>query len=158
MIVVSFDLLAMPGESLALRKPCPDARKLWDMLFQAHHGQIILLSVDNPSMDVLSHWLKTEGYKPAVVDISRDSGPEAKHDRLQALQAGYGRIRFYYDTEPRAVAYALREGIPSLLFANPSVPRPEWSVDKVVRSWDSVVEELEHQRLKQSEATWGDIE
>lgn len=158
MILVSFDLLALPGESLALRKPCPEGRRLWNMLWQAHHGQVALLVVGNPSMEVLAHWLKTEGYKPSVIDISRDDGPDAKHIRIQALQAAFGKIRFYYDTDPRAVALSLHEGIPSLLFANPLLPRPEWGSDKTIRAWDAVVEEIERQQVKHNEATWGDIE
>ena len=128
------------------------------MLFQTNHGQIAMLAVDNPSMEVLAHWLKTEGYKPAVIDISRDDGPHAKHARIQALQAAYGRIKLYLDTDPLAVALALHEGIPSLLFANPLMPRPEWGSEKTMRSWDVVVQEIERQKVQHSEATWGDIE
>ena len=108
-------------------------------------------------MEALSHWLKTEGYKPSIIDISREDGPDSKHLRLQTLQASFGKIRFYYDTDAKAVALALHEGIPSLLFANPMMLRPEWGTEKLMRPWDDLVVEMEQQQIKHNEATWGDV-
>jgi hypothetical protein len=157
MIIITFDVIALPGHNVALRQPSVEGLRLWNTIQTAYRSQTVLLAVDNPSLELLTHWLKTGNYKPSVIDISRDAGALAKRERLQALQAAYGRATWYVDTDPDAVAYAVHEGIPSLLLATPQVDQPDWGVEKTMKSWSKITDELESQALIRAETTWKEL-
>jgi hypothetical protein len=45
-------------------------------------------------------------------------------------------------------------GIPTLLLTVPDTIRLEWNEEKVLKSWDVLVEEIESQALAKAERTW----
>ena len=157
MLIVNFDLIALPAETLPTRQPSLSGRRIWNMLFNSYSGQIILMCVGDPNMEVLLHWLKTENFKPSVIDISKEYGLKAKQERLQALLAAYGRAQFYVDSEPEAVAMALHEGVSALLCVEPHLYQPDWGSPKQVKSWSTITDEIEEQSIKQAELTWKDL-
>ena len=159
MIVLTLDVLAHEGDELGARQPVTESRKLWAMLFGMYQGRICVLATgtDKNKLPILMEWLKREGYKAGTVDLTDERTPDAKLERVRGIQAGYGRIEWFIDTDPSCVAKVIHEGIPSLLVSVPSVPRPEWVHDRQVKGWDELSRELDAQALAKAEKAWKDV-
>jgi hypothetical protein len=109
---------------------------------------IILGSGDtDPSM--LNAWAKREGYKFALTDTVKGTGPTAFRDRVRDLNAVYGKIDWFVDTSPEAVTLVMQDAIPSLLVCLPSFVRPEWRDNKPKERqiWTDLAHELDVQSL-----------
>ncbi len=160
MILVTMDTLALPSETVGTRKPSVEGRGLWNMLFQQYNGSIVLIADGRDDKDHLEHWLKSEGFKPSMLDYSVDSTPREKVRRATQLRNAFGNVRWFVDVDPYSAQLALEEGLPTLIAVAPSVPRTEWRSDRVEgnKPWDTLVEEIDRQRLMRAEANWGEIE
>lgn len=158
MIVLTLDVLAHPGEELGARQPTLEGRKLWSMFFSMYQGRICLLAsgVDTKKTTILMEWLKRENYKAGSLDFSYETTPDAKLERVRAIQAGIGRIDWFIDTDPTTVAKVIHEGIPALLVCTPSIPRPEWVKQRDIKAWEQLSQELDTQALARAERTWKD--
>lgn len=158
MIVVTFDVLAHQDEELGARQPIPEARKLWNMLFSQYQGRICVLAtgVDKNKTPILMEWLKREGYKAGMLDLTHETSTDAKLERVRAIQAGVGRIEWFLDIDSSTIARVIHEGIASLLVSIPSVHRPEWVDGRTVRGWDELSKELDAQALAKAERAWND--
>jgi hypothetical protein len=158
MIVMSFDVLAHDGEDLGARMPTDEGRKLWNMMFPMYEGRICVLAtgLDKNKTPILMEWLKREGYKAGSIDLTHESTTDAKLERVRSLQAGYGRIDWFVDTDPTLVAKVIHEGIACLLVSIPSFARPEWITKRDVRGWADLTAELERQALAKAEREWKD--
>ena len=133
-------------------------RRLWGALSAGYNGRLIVIATGITNTQLLLEWLKREGYKASAVDIIQDEHVDVRVDRVTALNAAYGRIQWYVDIDPIVVAKVARLGIPTLLLTVPDVVRPEWSEDRVPKSWEALVEEIETQALAKAERTWNDNE
>jgi len=162
MIFITFDALALPGESLGARQPRAEVRRLWNVLFPYYHGRIIVIA-DGIERDghngeqILKEWLKREGFKATSVDITKDKGSEIVYDRVMSLTSVFGRPHWFVDIDPEAIAKISRYGIPTLLATIPHTIRPEWSEGREIKSWDTLVEEINKQEMAKKERSWGDI-
>jgi hypothetical protein len=159
MIVVTLDVLAHVGDDIGARQPVVESRRLWNMMWSQYQGRICVLAtnVDKNKTPILMEWLKREGYKAGMLDITHETTTDAKLERVRAIQAGVGRIEWFIDTDPATIARVIHEGIPSLLMSVPSIPRPEWVDARKKRGWDELSEELHAQALAKAERNWQDI-
>lgn len=162
MIIITLDALSLPSEDLGARQPRPETRRLWGALFPYYHGRIVVLAdgINRDGMQgeqILLEWLKKEGYKASMVDITDKKGVQAKVDRLVSLNAVYGRFHWFIDIDPETIAQAAKLGIPSLLAVIPDVVRPEWNSEREIKGWDDLVKEIDSQELAKRERTWGDV-
>lgn len=158
MILITFDALAHPGDELGARVPRAETRKLWNALLAGFNGRISILATGITNTPLLLEWLKREGYKASTVDIISDNHPDTKVDRVASFNAVYGKVYWYVDIDPIAVAKVAHMGIPTLLLTVPDIVRPEWVDEKVPREWNALVEEIESQALAKAERTWYDEE
>lgn len=158
MIVFGFDVIAHPGDELGARQPTKEGRKLWHMMQGMYEGRICVLAhgLDDKKTPILMEWLKRENYKAGAIDLTYETSPDAKLERIRSIQAGYGRIDWFVDTDPATVAKSVHEGIASLLVSIPSVPRPEWVDGRNIKGWDELSRELDAQALAKAERNWND--
>lgn len=162
MIFITLDALALPAETLGARQPRPETRRLWNALFPFYHGRMLVLAdgVKKDGMNgqqILLEWLKKENFKAASVDMVEDTGAEVKHDRVISLSAAYGTPHWFIDVDPEAIAKVAHYGIPTLLVTIPHIVRPEWVEGRDIKSWDTLVQEIDNQKLAQNERNWGDV-
>lgn len=156
MILINFDALAVPGSELGSRLPRPETRKLWNSLIAGYNGKITIMATGITNTPLLLEWLKREGYKATTVDIISGTHPDDKVDRVASMNAVYGKINWYIDIDPIAVAKVAHMGIPTLLLTVPDIVRPEWVDERVPKSWESLVDEIESQALAKAERNWHD--
>lgn len=158
MILINFDVIASPGRELGARIPRPETRKLWNSLTAGYNGRMAVMATGITNTPVLMEWLKREGYKPTTLDIVEGTHSDIKIERVAAFNAVYGKIDWYVDIDPITVARVAHMGIPTLLLTVPDIVRPEWSEDRLIKSWDVLVEEIEAQALAKAERTWHEPE
>ena len=158
MILITMDTLALPSDTVGTRKPSVEGRGLWNMLFQQYNGSIVLIADGRDDKDHLEHWLKSEGFKPSMIDFSADSTPREKVRRATQLRNAFGNVRWFVDVDPYSAQLALEDGLPTLIAVAPSVPRIEWRSDRVEgnKPWDTLGEEIARQRIMRAEANWGE--
>lgn len=162
MIIITLNALALPADDLGARQPRSETRRLWNALFPYYHGRIVVIA-DGIARDgmqgenILLGWLKREGFKASSVDMSEGVGSEVVYDRVVALSSVYGKIHWFIDTDPEAVAKVARYGIPTLLVTIPDTVRPEWKEGRTIKGWDTLVEEINNQELAKKERVWGDV-
>lgn len=156
MIVFNFSVLARPAESLALRQPDPEGREIWSMFFTAHYGRICLAVNEDYPREQLEEWLKKEGFKPSFYETILETQPVLVAERVHRISAVFGKAKWYVDNDPQVCAETLKLGIPTMLVASPYIIRPEWNVDKTVKPWDTLVEEVNRQHLLRANKTWRD--
>lgn len=158
MIVLGFDVLAHPGDELGARQPTREGRQLWNMMFPKYEGRICVLAhgIEEHKTPILMEWLKKEGYKAGSIDLTYEISTDAKLERVRSIQAGYGRIDWFVDSDPATVARVIHEGIASLLVSIPSIARPEWVGGRTIRGWDELSQELDAQALAKAERSWKD--
>lgn len=154
MIVFSFDVLAAPNAEMGARQPIPEGRRIWNAFASSYNGRIAVLGTGVANTPVFLEWLKREGFKASTVDIIEETGSPAKVDRVLSLNAVYGRIDWYVDIDPAAIAGVTHHGIPTILMTVPHTVRSEWVDVKKVKGWDTLVTELESQALSKAEKTW----
>jgi hypothetical protein len=153
MLVFTFDVLAYANIDKAMavgaRQPIPEGQKLYESLYHRYHGRTIILGDGDISALQLGEWAKREGYKFAHADVTRGRGPEAFRDKLRDLNAVYGKIDFFVDTNPETITLVMKDAIPCLLMALPQFVRPEWRDNKPKerKVWDDLTRELEVQSL-----------
>lgn len=160
MILVHFDVLALPADTLPTRQPSLEGRRLWNTFWDKYQGRVILTGPHDLNEAVLGDWLKKEGYKPSIIQLAKPpivEGRSPRADVVWDVQGVMGRIEWYVDNDADTVARALKMGIPSLLVAVPHFGRPEWHQEESIKAWDVVVSELEQQALKKSERSWRDL-
>jgi hypothetical protein len=158
MIVMTLDVLAHPSEELGARQPSVEGRKIWNMMFPMYEGRICVLAhgIEDSKTPILMEWLKREGYKAGSIDLTYETTTDAKLERVRSIQAGYGRIDWFVDTDPSTVARVIHEGIASLLVSIPSSPRPEWVEKRTIKAWNELTEEIDRQTLVKAERSWKD--
>ncbi len=154
MILINFNAIAAPGDELGARLPRKEMRRLWGGLNAGYNNKLAVLATGITNTPVFLEWLKREGYKASTVDIMEEDGLNVTIDRVTAFNAVYGKINWYIDIDPIAVAKVAHMGIPTLLLTVPDTIRPEWSEEKTIKSWDVLVEEIESQALAKAERTW----
>jgi hypothetical protein len=162
MIVITFDTLALPANDLGARQPRNEARRLWNALFPYYHGRIIIIAdgiakEGHQGEQILLEWLKKEGFKASSVDMVEGKGAEVRYDRVVSLNSVYGKIHWYIDIDPEAIAKVAHCGVPTLLVTIPDIVRPEWAEGRQIKGWDTLVEEIESQELAKKERVWGDV-
>jgi len=156
MVLFSFDVLAAPNEEVGARQPIPEGRRLWNSFASSYNGRLAVCSTGIRNTPLLMDWLKKEGFKASTVDVVEDASSQSKIDRVTSLNAVYGKIDWYIDIDPAAVAGVLRSGISTLLVSIPHTVRPEWVDGRKVKAWDTLVDEIETQTLAKAERTWRD--
>lgn len=154
MILINFDAIATPGDELGARVPRKEMRRLWGALNAGYNTKLAVMATGITNTPILLEWLKREGYKANTVDIVEEDSLNAKIDRVVAFNAVYGKITWYVDIDPIAVAKVAHMGIPTLLLTVPDTIRLEWSEERTIKSWDVLVEEIESQALAKAERTW----
>lgn len=157
MIVFNFSVLAKPAESLSLRQPDPDGRAVWNAFFDKYMGRIIVVCDEVYDRTQFMEWLKREQFKASMLDFLDQKDPVLKAEKVHRVGSAAGKINWYVDNDARACAETLKLGIPTLVVASPYIVRPEWDGGRVIKEWDSLVEELDTQALKAAERTWRDV-
>lgn len=160
MILLSLDVLSLPSnvsDEVGARQPSPEGRKLWNTLFPAYNGRMVVFAHGVTNVEGCLSWLKREGFKASSVDLITENTVEAKVERINNIHAVYGRINWYIDIDPKVIARVAHNGIPTLLMTVPHTVRPEWSESRFRKEWGEIVEETEAQALARAERTWGDV-
>ena len=162
MIFITLDALSIPAENLGERQPRPETKRLWNALFPFYHGRLMVFAqgIKRDGMQgeqVLLEWLKREGFKASYVDIVEATDTNTKVDRVISLSSVYGLPHWFIDTDPEAIARVAHHGIPTLLATIPTIIRPEWVDGRQIKAWDTLVEEINSQKLAQNEREWGDV-
>lgn len=112
-------------------------------------GRIVLITeLDRQAVDV---WLMMHNLSDYddLLDSSVSVDPaEPLYRRQLAVARNKGTVSFYVDADPSRVAYALEQGMTSVLFSVPQYARPEFRPDapKGVRRWDDLVAERTRQQ------------
>lgn len=159
MIVFNFDVLARPNVEFGARVPDPEGMYLWRTLHEATVGQMgVVVTEDIPDNKVLEAWLKINGIKAIMYDVLGTREPRMCAESVARILAAAGGRSMYFDTHAPTIAETYSAGIPSLLVCQPFVVRPEWSTQKVMRGWDSLVEEIDRQAIARSEKNWRELE
>ena len=154
MILINFNAIASPGDEIGARVPRQEMRRLWGALNAGYNTKTAIMATGITNTPILLEWLKREGYKASAVDIVEEDGLNVTIDRVTAFNAVYGKISWYVDVDPIAVAKVAHLGIPTLLLTVPDTIRPEWSEERVIKGWDVLVEEIESQALAKAERNW----
>ena len=160
MIIMSLDVLSVPSpvsEDVGARQPTSEGRKLWNTLFPAYSGRMMVFAHGVENQEGLLNWLKREGFKASTVDFIAENSVEAKVERISNLHAVYGKINWYIDVDPKVVARVAHNGTPTLLVTVPHTVRPEWSESRFKKEWGEIVEETDKQALARAERNWGDV-
>lgn len=153
MLVVTFDALAYDrteeGQLPAARQPIPDSQRIYEALYARFSGRIIILGDDTVPVAMLEQWAKREGYKFAHVDVAKGIGPKAVRDRVRDLNAAYGKIDWFVDTNPETVQLVMQDAIPAMLLCLPNFIRPEWRDNgpRERKIWSDLTKEIEVQSL-----------
>jgi hypothetical protein len=72
MIIISLDVLSVPSpvsDDVGARQPTPEGRKLWNTLFPAYSGRMMVFAHGVENQDGLLNWIKREGFKASTVDF-----------------------------------------------------------------------------------------
>jgi hypothetical protein len=154
------DTLATPAATVGQRLPSIEGRRLWNLMFQQYSGSIILIADNNDNKDHLEHWLKSEGFKPSMIDYATDNTARSKVQVAGRLRNAFGNLHWFVDIDPYSAQLAIEEGLPTLITIAPSVPRAEWRNDRETekRSWGDLIEEIDKQRIMRAEANWAEKE
>lgn len=159
MIFFNFNVIAREGAELGSRVPDPEGMTLWRSMHESSVGRIgIIYSGPLDSPHTLEAWLKLNQVKAAMYEVTDTTEPKLCAEKVCLLAASAGGRTMYFDTDPDTIAHTYANGIPSMLVCQPYVVRPEWSSGKVMRGWESLVEEITKQKLARAEKQWGDIE
>jgi hypothetical protein len=156
MLVITFDVIAYQNTESAMapgaRQPIPEGQKLYEALYARYHGRVLILSDDSVTPALLSSWAKREGYKHATVDCAKSRSPKDMRDRVRDINAAYGKIDWFVDTNPETVTLVMKDAVPSLLVCVPTFVRPEWrdNAPRERRVWDDLTKEIEVQSLYRS--------
>jgi len=156
MILFNFDVLAKPAETLGERQPDPDGRYIWHMFHEREMGRICLIVNQEYPRDLFEAWLKKEAFKASAYEFLDFEDPILRGERIHTIGGIWGRPRWYVDNDPRVCAETMKRGIPTMLIGVPYVVRPEWGGQKVIKSWDVLVDEIDEQAIKAATKTWGD--
>lgn len=119
-------------------------------------GPVVLLA--NKSIAEAEHWLRTNNiiYDNLLgKEVAEDETSNELRRRQVALERSRGRIDFFVDGDPSNVAWAVSEGICSLLFAHPQFAAPVSRRDsnKGRRSWDDIQAEIDRRQKVALEVT-----
>ena len=158
MIVFNFNVLAQPAQEFGSRVPDRDGILLWRSLHESQVGRLAVVVDDAPSNEMLEHWLKLNQIKAVMYEIIGTTEPKVKAEIVARIMAASGSRGMYLDTDPATVSNTMKEGLPSILVCQPFVIRQEWSSPKQMRSWDTLVTEVEQQALARSEKNWGEFD
>lgn len=139
-----------PGQPLV---PIQSAMLLYHAL--APHWSLGLCSLRHTrERETLEHWLAVQGMAHHSYILWAEDWDEDPIDtRMRQLQLlrGQGNVEMMIDADPKVVAKALHQGVPSLLFSHPSYSRPEHRPDVStadrIRPWSAITEEVELQRV-----------
>lgn len=159
MIAMHLDVLALPSDSLITRQPSPEGRRLWNTLFEAYKGRMVIIADYGTDEEILKQWLIRENFKASIIHVSNGFARDGYTERSESLwwvNTSIGKPIWYVDVDADSCAAAVTMGIPTLLVAIPHFQRPEWVDKPSVRPWDSVVSALEEQALRKNEMSWGD--
>ncbi len=154
MIIFNFSVLARPAETLALRQPDPQGFSLWRMMHDFSIGRVCLVVNETYDKLPIEDWLKKEGIKPSFYEMLDEPDSYLRAERVHRVAAVFGKAEWYVDNDPITCAETLKLGMPTLMAASPYVVRPEWAGLRVIKDWDTLVQEMDNQALKAAEKTW----
>ena len=157
MILFNLNVLARPNDNFGARVPDPDGMNMWRSLYESSIGRTAVVVDEDVDKDLLETWLKINQIKAVVYETVGTSEPKVKAEIVQRMLTAAGGRSMYLDVDAATIAHTLRMGIPSMLVCLPYTIRPEWTAEKQIRGWDSLVEEIDRQALARSEKKWGDI-
>ena len=154
MILFNFSVIAKPGQHLGERQPDSHGMGIWRMFHENTIGRICLIINEEYQKPVLEDWLKVERIKPAFYEMFEEPSANLKAERIHRIGAVFGKPEWYIDNDPITCSETLKLGIPTILVASPYIVRPEWSGERVIKSWDTLVQEMDEQALKAANKTW----
>jgi hypothetical protein len=158
-ILFNLNVIARPGNEMGARLPDPDGMYLWKTLHEASIGRVgLVVTGDIPDTSILETWLKINGVKAVMYDVLGTTEPKICAEKIARMFGAAGGRSMYLDTDPATVSETFAMGIPSLLVCQPYVVRPEWSTQRQMRGWESLVEEIDRQAIAKSEKNWGEME
>ena len=154
MILFNFSVIAKPSETLATRQPDSSGFSLWRMMHEQSIGRICLVVNEDYDKVVFEDWLKKEHIKPSFYEMLDEPSPNLRAEKVHRIGAVFGKPEWYVDNDPITCSETLKLGIPTILAASPYIVRPEWGGTRVIKEWDTLVQELDKQALKAAEKTW----
>lgn len=155
-IIVNFDVVARPGDELGSRVPDPQGIRLWSMFREQNLGRVgLVVNYDHDmKRDILETWLKKEGIKASFYDAV-GTNKDIKREKILQLLSLHGRAEMYVDTDVELCTALIKDGVPCLIYANPTIIRPEWHDMAPKRtSWEELSAELDRQALLKAERDW----
>ena len=159
MILFNFNVIARDGAELGARLPDPDGMYLWRTLHEASVGRVgLVVTGEVSNTDILETWLKINGAKAVMYDVLGTTEPKVCAEKIARIISASGGRSMYLDIDPATVSETFAMGIPSMLVCQPYVVRPGWSSQRSMRGWESLVEEIDKQKLARSEKNWGEME
>lgn len=157
MIVVNFDVLALPASEMVQRVPRRTGMTLWAILHESLNGRLAVVADECDDTEILEHWMKVNGIKAAVYDVLHITDPAIKAEKVFALASapGSSMTNWYVDIDPETIKHCMALGMTSLLVADPDIVRPEWGdLSAPPRSWDALVKEVSEQKIARAERHW----
>lgn len=120
--------------------PIPEGIKLYRILAE-HYRVVISSTMDFEKSD---HWLRSNliiGYSDIYDSRYFFEGQDLTERHIDVAKSK-GKVSLVLSADGDICAYALSNGIASLMFANPKFIKTK----KDMKSWDKVTEEVERQR------------
>lgn len=126
--------------------PIPEGIKLYRIMAE-HYRVVISSTMDFEKTD---HWLRSNliiGYSDIYDTRYFFEGQDLLQRHIDVAKSK-GKVSLVVSADGDLCAYALANGIASLMFANPRFVKTK----KDIRAWDEVSQEVERQRLALLEA------
>lgn len=143
MIVLAFDVVALPGPELGARAPSPQGLALLNLLIDREFSNVTILC-DASFNKIVELWMIRAG----LGKVPLERGVLAHTDEvLTSLDRLYGRLEWYIDVDPDRINQARSMGFPSLLMYNPTVEH--WGMTpKTEGTWSDTLAEVIREKME----------
>lgn len=146
------EVLSEVGVPLQEAGPTLFGRRIYTTLFNS--GESIVMLSTSGSRKMVKEWLLKEGFSDYVkLLVNEDGAPPTdwKVDSVHRLVAQGHHVAYMVDHDPSVLSAVSHLGIPVLLALHATDNPGRMSDHTTYRSWDSLVDTIEAQSLRQAE-------
>lgn len=146
------EVLSEGGVALQEAGPTLFGRRIYTTLFNSGESIVMLSTSGNRKM--VKEWLLKEGFSDYVKLLVNEEGApssEWKVDSVHNLVAQGHHVAYMVDHDPSTLSAVSRLGIPVLLALHATDSPGRLSDHVSYKSWDSIVDTIEAQSLRQAE-------